>query len=110
MITLISFGFKKGEPPPVRVIDARGWVNPPSFLRKHTGLEKVIQDVVLDTELSTFARECALQLVSAGSPVSLAVGCNDGKHRSVAFVERVAALIRDAGEQVRVAHRDLVTA
>jgi UPF0042 nucleotide-binding protein len=42
------------------------------------------------------------------SHATIAVGCTGGKHRSVAIVERLAALVAEQpGVAVNVKHRDL---
>jgi UPF0042 nucleotide-binding protein len=39
--------------------------------------------------------------------LTIAIGCTDGRHRSVYVAERLAACLRDTGWQTELAHRDL---
>jgi UPF0042 nucleotide-binding protein len=39
--------------------------------------------------------------------LTIAVGCTGGRHRSVVLVEELARLLREAGHEVSVGHRDI---
>jgi len=119
-VTLMSFGFKYGLPADAdAVADVRFIPNPfwNPDLRPRTGLDPVVSDYVLGQE---GAREFLNAYALALSPVlagyqrenkrhaTIAVGCTGGKHRSVAVVEELAAVLREfPGVAVSVKHRDL---
>ena len=109
-LTLVSFGFKYGLPTDAdHVVDVRFLPNPfwVPELRGHTGQEPAVADYVLGQDgaeefLQRYA--AALQPVIEGyrrenrSYATVAIGCTGGKHRSVAMSERLAQLLRAAGE------------
>lgn len=119
-VTLMSFGFKYGLPADAdAVADVRFIPNPfwNPELRPFTGLDPVVSEYVLGQE---GAREFLGAYALALSPVlagyqrenkrhaTIAVGCTGGKHRSVAVVEELAAVLREfPGVAVSVKHRDL---
>src|SRR5690606_41607477 len=41
------------------------------------------------------------------SYLTIALGCSGGRHRSVYVAERLAAWLREAGQQVILVHRDM---
>lgn len=119
-VTLLSFGFKYGVPTDADLVaDARFLPNPfwiPE-LRSLTGLDSDVASYVLE---QPGAREflerysSALEPVLAGYQrenkrhVTIAVGCTGGKHRSVAMVKELSALIGALPRvAVSVRHRDL---
>jgi UPF0042 nucleotide-binding protein len=119
-ITLTSFGFKYGVPTDADMVaDARFLPNPfwVPELRPLTGRDPQVRDYVLGQLGATEFVEryaAALGPVLEGyqrenkSHATIAVGCTGGKHRSVAIVERLAALVAEQpGVAVNVKHRDL---
>lgn len=113
VITLISFSFAKGVPENVSKdhrFDVRRTVRNPwrnESLRKLNGLHPSVQD---------FVRRCGrsqgviTKIIS--TPFWLndplwAVGCQGGKHRSVAIVELAAKALLEANRKVEIVHRDL---
>ena len=118
-ITVLSFGFKYGIPVDADMVgDVRFLPNPywVPELRDQNGRDAEVSDYVLSREgaldvLDHYAS--IVELVADGYVregkryVTIGIGCTGGKHRSVAMVERLAALLRDAGHQVVVQHRDL---
>ncbi|WP_164903523.1 RapZ C-terminal domain-containing protein [Nonomuraea polychroma] len=44
---------------------------------------------------------------TAGGPVTVAVGCVGGRHRSVAMADAIATELADAGLPVALVHRDV---
>lgn len=119
-VTLLSFGFKYGVPADAdHVADARFLPNPfwiPE-LRAQTGLDSDVAAFVLE---QTGAREFLARYAAALEPVldgyqrenkrhvTIAVGCTGGKHRSVAMVKELSALIGALPRvAVSVRHRDL---
>ena len=119
-VTITSFGFKYGVPTDADMVaDARFLPNPfwVPELRPLTGKDPTVRDYVLGQPGATEFVERyadALAPVLAGyqrenkSHATIAVGCTGGKHRSVAIVERLAALLgAQPGVVVNVKHRDL---
>ena len=119
-VTVTSFGFKYGVPTDADMVaDARFLPNPfwlPE-LRPLTGKDEQVRDYVFGQPGATEFVDryaAALAPVLAGyqrenkSHATIAVGCTGGKHRSVAVVERLAALLAgQPGVAVSVKHRDL---
>jgi UPF0042 nucleotide-binding protein len=119
-VTITSFGFKYGVPTDADMVaDARFLPNPfwVPELRPLTGKDPTVRDYVLGQPGATeFVDRYAdaLAPVLAGyqrenkSHATIAIGCTGGKHRSVAIVERLAALLAgQPGVVVNVKHRDL---
>jgi UPF0042 nucleotide-binding protein len=119
-VTITSFGFKYGVPTDADMVaDARFLPNPfwVPELRPLTGRDAQVRDYVLG---QPGASEFVERYAAAVAPVlegyqrenkshaTIAVGCTGGKHRSVALVERLAALLAEQpGVVVSVKHRDL---
>lgn len=99
MITFMSFGFKYGIPlESDLIIDVRCLPNPfyIAELKEHTGLEKCIQDYVLDSEetqefvkrlIDWLDYSLPLYLKEGKSELVVGIGCTGGKHRSVTIAE-----------------------
>ena len=114
-----SFGFKYGIPVDADMVaDVRFLPNPywVPELRDQNGTDVEVSDYVLSREgaLDVLDHYAAIVgLVADGYVregkryVTIGIGCTGGKHRSVAMVERLAQILRDAGHQVVVQHRDL---
>lgn len=119
MITFMSFGFKYGIPlESDLIIDVRCLPNPfyIAELKEHTGLEKCIQDYVLDSEetqefvkrlidwldysLPLYLKEGKIELV-------VGIGCTGGKHRSVTIAELLDNYFMEKGYKCIVQHRDV---
>lgn len=119
-VTVMSFGFKYGNPTDTDLIaDGRFLPNPfwiPE-LRSSTGLDKSVSEYVLGQEgarefIENYAK--ALEPVLAGYQrenkrhATIAIGCTGGKHRSVALTEELAErLEKIPGVVVHIKHRDL---
>jgi UPF0042 nucleotide-binding protein len=119
-LTVLSFGYKYGLPTDADLVaDMRFLPNPfwVPALRALSGLDAQVSDYVLSQE---GAQEFIEQYVLALAPVlagyqrenkrhaTIAIGCTGGKHRSVAVVQRLAALLREQpGVAVSIKHRDL---
>ena len=118
-IAVVSFGYSHGLPRDADlVLDCRFLPNPHWVpeLRPHTGLDTDVRDYVLGLPGARLFIEryvAALEPVLAGylneekRYVTIAVGCTGGKHRSVAISEAIASLLRERGQRVTVAARDL---
>jgi UPF0042 nucleotide-binding protein len=115
MIKLISFGYHyQSKPEADLVVDVRGFKNPHGNkqLRKLDGRNADVQDEVLNNgKAKRLLNDIAKQACTGGCSVSgkdytVAFGCNFGKHRSVAFVERLRAMLNKSCT-VRVEHKEL---
>jgi len=119
-VALTSFAFPVGLPREAdMVFDTRFLRNPHyvSALRARTGLEpEVAAYIEADPDFAAFFRHLAelLRLVlprfvqEGKKYATIAVGCTGGRHRSVHVVERLAALLTDAGWRVSTNHRELI--
>ncbi len=99
MITLISYGMRKGAKPIAdRYVNAMVLQNPHSSkkLRGLTGLNRLVQDRVLKNP----AAQAMVQDVVSDccqhyhQDYVVAIGCGFGRHRSVVIVEEVARRLR----------------
>jgi UPF0042 nucleotide-binding protein len=119
-LTVLSFGYKYGLPADADLVaDMRFLPNPfwVPELRSLSGLDATVSDYVLAQEGATEFVDrylLALEPVLAGYQrenkrhATIAIGCTGGKHRSVAIVQRLAAILREQpGVAVSVKHRDL---
>jgi UPF0042 nucleotide-binding protein len=114
-----SFGFKHGIPLDADyVFDVRCLPNPHydpvlkpltgrdapvvTFLEKQEAVHAMYDDIrqFVGNWLPCFVRDNR-------SYLTVAIGCTGGQHRSVYFVERLAASFREQGQRVLVRHREL---
>lgn len=119
MITFVSFGFKYGIPlESDLIIDVRCLPNPfyIAELKEHTGLEKCIQDYVLDSEetqefvkrlIDWLDYSLPLYLKEGKSELVVGIGCTGGKHRSVTIAELLDNYFMEKGYKCIVQHRDV---
>lgn len=119
MITFMSFGFKYGIPlESDLIIDVRCLPNPfyIAELKEHTGLEKCIQDHVLDSEetqefvkrlIDWLDYSLPLYLKEGKSELVVGIGCTGGKHRSVTIAELLDNYFMEKGYKCIVQHRDV---
>ncbi len=103
-VNLISFGFKYGVPSESNLVyDLRFLPNPHYIpeLRKHTGLDKPVQNYVFSQpetleywdRLTDFLQFSLQRFYKEGRFfVTVAVGCTGGKHRSTSFVEKLSKI------------------
>jgi UPF0042 nucleotide-binding protein len=101
-ITIISFGYKEAPPPPANIVfDVRFLKNPywVDELRPLTGLDKQVQDYVLNQSLAQDFLKTLTELLGKVIPelsrlslaeLTVALGCTGGQHRSCALVESLA--------------------
>jgi UPF0042 nucleotide-binding protein len=118
-IAVFSFGFKHSFAHDADiVIDVRFLPNPfyEEELRHLTGLDKAVQDYVLDAQQTQDFEKAWQNLLATILPgyvsegkryLSLGVGCTGGQHRSVVLADQTAKFISNLGYQVSVSHRDL---
>lgn len=119
MITFMSFGFKYGIPlESDLIIDVRCLPNPfyIAELKEHTGLEKCIQDYVLDSEetqefvkrlIDWLDYSLPLYLKEGKSELVVGIGCTGGKHRSVTIAELLDNYFMEKGYKCILQHRDV---
>ena len=117
-ISLVSFGYKNGIPFDADLIfDVRFLPNPQfqPALKDLTGQDP---EVITFLEAQPLTAQCLsalqnfltfclpLHAQEGKAYLTIAVGCTGGRHRSVYGVERLAAWIREQGQEVTVRHRD----
>ena len=119
MITFMSFGFKYGIPlESDLIIDVRCLPNPfyIAELKEHTGLEKCIQDYVLDSEetqefvkrlIDWLDYSLPLYLKEGKSELVVGIGCTGGQDRSVTIAELLDNYFMEKGYKCIVQHRDV---
>lgn len=119
LIKLVSFGFKYGAPRDADyVFDVRFLPNPfyQENLRPLCGEDQGVYDYVMNhTNASLFFERIVALLeptfdafVDVGKlTVNIAIGCTGGRHRSVAFVRRLAQFYEQQGKEVSKYHRDM---
>ncbi len=121
-VSVYSFGFKHGAPTDADiVIDVRFLPNPfyEPELREKTGMDKEVQDYVLDKPETQEFLKCWFSLLDCVMPgyvnegkqyLSIAVGCTGGQHRSVTLANATGQYLSQAGYSVNTTHRDLALA
>jgi UPF0042 nucleotide-binding protein len=118
LVTIITFGYAWGSPPEAHVVfDARSHFGDPDLglgLRKLTGLDPRVELAVLEApgihdlvDVVTRTAWAFLHLYSEPRSVIVAVGCHDGRQRSVAVAHEASALLGYEGTPVRVWDRDV---
>ncbi len=119
VVTLMSFGFRRGVPLDADVMfDVRFLPNPHfvSSLRRWSGRNKRVADYVLKSrpairfmKLTTDLLKFLIpQYIAEGKAyLTIAIGCTGGRHRSVALAEAFARRLKAVkGIDIRVRHRD----
>lgn len=120
-ITVASFGYKEGAPPIANLVfDVRFLKNPfwVDELRPLTGMDKAVQDYVLQQPLAVDFLSSVLHMLDTLLPrlqeqniadFSIAFGCTGGQHRSATMVEKLASELRRSYPHCRVTkfHREL---
>jgi len=118
-LSLVSFGYKFGLPADADLMfDARCLPNPHfvEALRPLTGQAPEVVEYVLGFAQTLGFLERTLAFLTFTVPLyvqegkaylTIAVGCTGGRHRSVVLVEELARLLREAGHEVSVGHRDI---
>lgn len=115
-VIVISFGYGHGPAPEADLtVDARRILHDPHVdpaMRQLTGEHHLVRERVLTTpgaeEWIVYTAATVHALTTAtGKPVSVAVGCTGGRHRSVVMAGQIASELEDIGVDVRVEHRDI---
>lgn len=116
---VISFGYKHGLPIDVDIVlDCRFLPNPHwvEKLRPLTGIDAPVRDYVLAQPLTAAFLERLERLLGLVMPayvqegksyLTIAFGCTGGQHRSVAIAEAVNEILKRAGHEPTVQHRDV---
>ncbi len=120
VVNCISFGFKFGVPADADLMfDVRCLPNPfyDPQLRPKTGLDKEVQDYVLDSAKTQGFLKRLYDLIDYMVPLYrydehksqlvIAIGCTGGKHRSVTLTLQLAQYLKKQGLRVIVSHRDI---
>jgi RNase adaptor protein for sRNA GlmZ degradation len=118
-VTLFSFGYKYGLPREMNLLwDVRFLPNPywVESLRQLTGKEKEVADYAIGNatgqEFLQLAEPLLLflvenQILAQKDELRIAVGCTGGRHRSVAVVEALRAILERQSVRLTVFHRDI---
>ena len=121
-ITVLSFGFLYGLPTEAdMVLDTRGMANPfyVPALSRLTGLDEPVQDFIWQDEGSRAYLEAVIEMLRLRmllfeqwnspnrKPLTIAVGCTGGRHRSVATALKLTEALQSWGYHVTLKHREL---
>ena len=121
IISVVSFGFKRGIPAEADwVVDVRFIPNPfyVDQLKRKTGLDPEVRDYIFSFPITREFLDREEQLITALLPhylredknhMIIAVGCTGGMHRSVALAEALRDRLAKNGVVVSVTHRDMAT-
>ena len=110
-VTISTFGYTlRGDEPDASIVrDVRDI--PGTVVAGHedsTGLDPDVQESVMGSTRAQEHRDDLLaDIAAADHDTTVAIGCYQGRHRSVALAEVVAAALRDDGHTVTVEHLDL---
>lgn len=119
-IQCLSFGFKYGIATDADLVfDVRCLPNPfyDENLRSHTGVEKCVQDFVMNSDDSKEYLRKIVDLIDFLLPLyknegktqlTIAFGCTGGKHRSVTFAELVSNYLKGQDLPAAAIHRDIL--
>lgn len=117
-VNCMSFGFKYGAAIDAdMVFDVRCLPNPyyEDSLRELTGLDKAVSEYVFSNQYAKEYYRRIESMIDYMLPVfardgrkifSVAFGCTGGKHRSVAFADRLFRHLRDTGINASLVNRD----
>ncbi|MBP0990725.1 MAG: RNase adapter RapZ [Oscillospiraceae bacterium] len=118
--TCTSFGYKYGIPEDADLVfDVRYLPNPFYLkeLKEKNGLDKEVVEYVFKWEQSKELLKRLTDFIDYLIPfyidegkgqLTIAIGCTGGKHRSVAFAEKLAAHIREQRIKTVINHRDIL--
>ncbi|MEG3006634.1 MAG: RNase adapter RapZ [Oscillospiraceae bacterium] len=119
VINCVSFGFKNGIPHDVDLqYDVRCLINPfyEENLKRKTGLDQEVDEYIMSSNHSTIYLDkifdflsfvMPLYIAEGKSQLTIGIGCTGGKHRSVAFTERIGKFLLEKGYNVIITHRDI---
>ncbi|MCH5344583.1 MAG: RNase adapter RapZ [Acetatifactor sp.] len=120
MVTVMSFGFKRGIPVDADlVLDVRFLPNPFYIeeLKHQTGNDKAVQDYVMSypeaeeflDKLTDMLQFLIPNYIKEGKyRLVIAIGCTGGKHRSVTLANELYGRMKDQGHYgIKLYHRDM---
>jgi RNase adapter protein RapZ len=119
LVSIISFGYKYGIPVDAdMVLDLRFLPNPfyVDELRDLTGMDDPVKKYVFIEECALQYIEKAFELIKLTLPyyktegkhqLVIALGCTGGRHRSVAFAEKLYEIIKNDGNRALIEHRHI---
>ncbi len=119
LVSIISFGYKYGIPVDAdMVLDLRFLPNPFYIdeLRNLTGIDSPVSKYVFTEACAMQYIEKAFELIKLTLPyykaegkhqLVIAVGCTGGRHRSVAFAEKLYQMICEDGIRALIEHRHI---
>lgn len=119
IISVISFGFKRGIPLDADFVFDMRFIPNPFYIKElkhHTGKEKDVSDYVLSFDESKIFLSKIEDLVKYLLPffmkqdknqLVIGIGCTGGMHRSVAIAEELFLRLQNAGYNVNLEHRDI---
>lgn len=112
-INIKSFGYLHAEPPKADVtIDLRELLSDPAHrpegdMLDMTGLDQDVIGFVFKTPGAYVLAHSLFNLIDHAAhikPITLAIGCAGGRHRSVALATKVSWLLKMAGHDVKLQH------
>ncbi len=112
-VKVLSFGYLHDTPPKADItIDLRELLSDPAHrpqgdMLDMTGLDKEVADFVFATPGASMLIHAIFSLVAAAAqikPITIAIGCAGGRHRSVAFAEKIQWLISATNNKVELEH------
>ncbi|MGW6569987.1 RapZ C-terminal domain-containing protein [Streptomyces sp. NPDC054975] len=116
-VEIVSFGFGHGPAPEATVVyDVRTHFRDPhhdASLRYRTAEDPEVCDVVMKTPGLSALVDCIVHTVLSyrsgptPAPLSIAVGCVGGRHRSAAVAIRAAQILAGGQTPVTLTHRDI---
>ena len=118
-LLLESFGYKKGTPGDADfVFDVRCLPNPhwQLDLRPYSGRDRPVIAFLEQHDEVRAMRDDLIRFIERWLPgfeaehrsyLTIAIGCTGGQHRSVYFVEQLAAHFSSSGRKTQIRHRDL---
>ncbi|MBC3178140.1 RNase adapter RapZ [Corynebacterium lujinxingii] len=113
MIQFVSYGIKNGPPPAFDVlIDCLDLPDPSPVVLDTPGTTAEVAEVILGANPLVqswlqVVTALVLERMKTDGSFTVAFACSAGWHRSPFAAEHVAAMLRAAGVEVAVCHRDL---
>lgn len=119
IITVISFGFKRGIPLDADLVfDVRFLINPHYVdeLRSYDGRDQPVQEYVMSDDRTKVFMEKLYDMILFTLPeyekegkayLNIAIGCTGGKHRSVVLANELGSMLKSNGYRTIIEHRDV---
>ncbi|MFI6981538.1 hypothetical protein ACIBSV_23485 [Embleya sp. NPDC050154] len=116
MIRIVSFDYGHAPAPEAEItLDLRRRFRNPHHdpqMRQRAGLDDDVYAHALDTpglrDLAAVTALAAHDLAhTIPGPITIACGCVDGRHRSVAVARHIAEILADGCAAIVIAHRDV---